>query len=271
MNEPNDRTLTKEEARARDAVRTLPAPAADEAFRANLKAAFADGSIAARPRRIVPLPWYRRIGAGWIVAPAAAAAAVLIAIVLNAPPAWNVTASRGDGAVVVDGRSIPIDHVADLDRALRPGAHVVVPEGGELQLVSADRLMLLATSGTEFVVPRAPGRWFQRTVNASVRHGTLRVATEPGFAGAKLMVTTPEAAVEVLGSTLAIICESTGTCVCVLDGDVHVGPLGGGMERVEGGMRRYVYNDGRPPEMHEMRPDERVKLTQLREQASHRI
>ncbi len=271
MNEPNDQT-TPAERRARDAVRGLSEPAADPAFRARLKASFADGTIAARPRRIVPLPWYRRAAAGWLVPPLAAAAAVLVAVVLNAGPSWTVAGGFGDGVVLVDGRPIPMNHVADLDRAMHPGARVVVPEGGEVRLASADHLMLLATSGTEFVVPRVPGRWFRRTVHASVRHGTLRVTTQPGFAGAKLMVTTPEAAIEVTGSTLAIICEAQGTCVCVLDGDVHVGPVGGDdMRRVEGGMRRYLFNDGRAPEMDQMRPDERVKLTMFREQASHRI
>jgi hypothetical protein len=61
-----------------------------------------------------------------------------------------------------------------------------------------------------------------------------------------------------------VICEPQGTCVCVLEGRVMVGPKDGTMERVDGGHRRYVFADGRPPEMAEMRPTEHSPLGEMR-------
>jgi len=267
MTEPNQ-DPTPAERRARDAVRALPEPRADEAFRARLEHAFTTGAFPEPARRIVPLPWYRRSPVAWIAVPAAAAAALVLVLTLNQGPRWELMAAQGAGNAVVDGRPIPLTHPGDLARALRGGARVVVPPDAELTLVSGDRLMVLATAGTEFVVPDAPGRWFGRSVAASIEHGTLRVSTRAGFPGSRLAIMTPEAAVEVTGSTLAVICEEAGTCVCVLDGGVSVGPRGGDMVPVPGGMRRYVFNDGRAPEMDEMRPMERVKLTDFRERAS---
>jgi len=266
MSEPNQERSAAER-RAQEAVRGLPPVSADPVFRARLAGSFASGDFPAQAPRIVPLPGYRRGPVAWIAVPAAAAAALVFALVLNQGPRWTLTAAEGGGNVVVDGRPIPMTHPADLARALRGGARVVVPEGAELHLANADRMMIVATAGTEFVLPAAPGRWYGRTVGAFVRYGTLRVSTRPGFAGSRLVVTTPEARVEVAGSTLAIICEEAGTCVCVLDGAVAVGPLAGDMEQVPGGMRRFVFTDG-STEMDEMRPMERMKLTDFREEAA---
>lgn len=268
MNEPNQ-DLTPAERRARDAVRALPEARAADAFRARLEQAFTTGAFPEPARRIVPLPWYRRGPVAWIAVPVTAAAALMVALLLNTGPRWELAGAAGAGNVLVDGRPIPMNHAADLARALRGGARVTVPADAELTLSNADRMMLLATAGTEFVVPAAPGRWFGREVEASIDRGTLRLSTMAGFAGSRLKVMTPEAAVEVTGSTLAIICEEAGTCVCVLDGGVAVGARGGDMVPVPDGMRRYVFNDGRAPEMDEMRPMERVKLTDFRARASH--
>jgi hypothetical protein len=62
-----------------------------------------------------------------------------------------------------------------------------------------------------------------------------------------------------------VICESTGTCVCVHDGVVKVRAHGGSMEAVTHGRRRYVFNDGRPPESAEIRPVEDTKLGEFRD------
>jgi len=55
--------------------------------------------------------------------------------------------------------------------------------------------------------------------------------------------------------------------VCVLDGMVRVGEPGGEMEMVQGGRRKFVFNDGRPIERAEMRPVEQVELARFREHA----
>jgi hypothetical protein len=51
----------------------------------------------------------------------------------------------------------------------------------------------------------------------------------------------------------------------VLDGTVRVGARGAAAEVVASGRRRYVFNDGRPPESAEIRPVELEELGKFRE------
>ena len=273
-------TLTPGEARARDALRQLPRPEADPAFRARLKREFVSGSItsllgdAARRAagagsgRVVRGPW-----AAWAprLAWAAAAAAIVAASVLaiNHGPRWQVSGVTGSGIAVVGQRPIPLEHVAELAQALRPGLRIQVPPGASLELTAPGTLMIQVAAGTEMVLPESPGRWFGRRVTAEVRRGELRITTGASFHGARLAVNTPEARVEVTGTTLAVICEPMGTCVCALEGRVGVAARGASMEMVTGGHRRFVFNDGRPPEMAEMRATERAPLGELRQRAGN--
>jgi ferric-dicitrate binding protein FerR (iron transport regulator) len=267
MNEFKESDLNPAETRAREAVRALPGATPDPAFRARLAESFKSGAFPAPGRRIVPLPWYRRGVISWIAVPAAAAAALAVVMVLNQGPRWELAASEGAGVVVVDDRPIPMNHTEDLRRALHPGAKVSIPEGGEVRIAAGKDLLILATAGTDFVMPAAPGRWFGRSVATRMERGTLRVTTGGGFPGGRLVVATPDADVEVTGSTLAIICEPAGTCVCVLDGHVMVGSSPNDRVEVAGGMRRFIFGDGREPVLDEMRPMERTKLTMFRDQA----
>jgi ferric-dicitrate binding protein FerR (iron transport regulator) len=75
----------------------------------------------------------------------------------------------------------------------------------------------------------------------------VRIVTGPRFRGAVLRVVTPEADVEVIGTTLAVIRDATATCVCAFEGSVRMGPRTLELETVPPGMRRFLYNDGRPP------------------------
>ncbi len=260
-------TLTLDERRARDAVRALPRPEPDPALRARLRADFLDGTLRSPFERATPrtrpaagpLAWLRPLA--W----AAAAAALLIVVVMaNRGPVWQLETVRGDGIAVVDQQPIPLTHREQLARALRGGSTVVVPPGATLELAAAGNLMLQVTAGTEARLPAVPGRWFGREVNALVRHGEVLFTTGPSFHGARLAVATPEAHVMVTGTTLAVICEATGTCVCVLDGRVQVGTGPADMRPVEAGHRRYVFKDGRTPEMADMRDTEHLPLTDLR-------
>jgi len=83
-----------------------------------------------------------------------------------------------------------------------------------------------------------------------------------------------DAMILVKGTTLAVIMEPTGTCVCVLEGEVMVGargesagPEGSGgdaMMPVTSGQRGYVFRDGRTPERADIRPTELVALAKFR-------
>lgn len=263
MNEDSPLELSEPQRRARDAVRSLPAPEADPAFRARLAREFAAGTVA--PPRPRVLPWFRRRGLARVWVPAAAAAALAIAVgVANRGPAWRVTAVTGEGVAVVDGRPVPLGHLDELRRLVRPGARVRVPDGARIEITSPERAVVEFTPGTDVTVPEVPGRWFARRVSAEVRAGELRITTGRAFHGARLSISTPEAMVQVTGTTLAVICDPDGTCVCVLEGTVRVGPHGGDMVAVGHGHRRFVYNDARPPETAAIRPVEQVELTRLR-------
>ena len=255
---------TPEEARAREALaleRPRPAPA----FRERLKRDFVTGRIGEGRALVLPVAWHRR--PAWRLALVSAAAGLLVVTVLSANrgSGWTVMATRGDGVAIVDLAPVPLGHREDLAHRLRAGARLTVPTGGEVELASASGLVVQVTAGTEFTLPAVPGRWIGRGVRAAVRHGEIRVTTGSAFHGARLRVDTPEAAVEVTGTTLAVICEPAGTCVCVYDGVVKVGPHGGVMEAVTAGRRRFVFNDGRAPESAEIRPTEVGKLGGFRD------
>lgn len=260
----NDRVdLTPDERRARDEVRALASPAAGAEFRARLSRAFASGTITAAPRpaarSYAANPWR------WAVVPVAAAAVFLIANALNRGPGWQLTKADGEGIAVVDGRPVPMNHTDELAHRLRPGARVQVPDGATLEITSARTLCVELTGGTDCALPGVPGRWWGREVAGEVKHGELRITSGMDFRGARLALTTPEAKVMVSGTTLAVICETGGTCVCVLEGRVMVGPIAGVMQSVGGGMLRYVFNDARPVALAPMREVERVKLGAFRD------
>jgi ferric-dicitrate binding protein FerR (iron transport regulator) len=258
--------LTPEEKRASEAVRGLASPAADAAFRARLKRAFASGAIERVPERAPSrIPFWRHPVLGWAM-PVAAAAALLLVGVMNLGPRWELVSSRGAGEVVVDGVPVSISDMNGLERRLKRGVRLKLPSDGQIEVAIPGQVALQVTPGTDVTLPAAAGRWFGRGTRASVAHGEVRITTGKAFHGARLAVETPEAMVEVTGTTLAVICEPTGTCVCVLEGRVRVAAQAEGAgAMVTEGHRRYVFNDARAPESAEIRPTEMVPLREFRE------
>ncbi len=265
MRELETENLTEVQRRAREAVRALSTPAADPEFRARLKHEFVTGEFGTAPRRVERLPWTLRPMTRWTVGAAAAAASLVAVLALNQSPEWRLSGGGGEAIAVVDGRPVPMAHAEELARLVRPGARVRIPDTRGLELMSAGQMAIELSPGTDFTVPAVPGRWFARHVSAEVRDGRLHLTTGAGFRGATLAITTPEARVLVTGTTLAVICGPGGTCVCVLEGTVHVGPSSGAMMPVAHGHRGFVYDDGRPPQTFEILGPERTSLTAFRE------
>lgn len=259
--------LTPDEQRARDAVRSLDRPRPAPEFRARLREQFTSGTLeSAAPALIYRIPWHRHALTRWGAVAVSAAAAVLIVALLNRAPAWTLEAVRGQGIVLIDGSPVPAVHGEELARRLRSGAFVQLPAGVELEIASRGQIAVQLTAGTHASVPSAPGRWFARRASGEVRSGEIRVTTGAGFRGAELAIETPEARVEVHGTTFAVICEPAGTCVCVMEGELAVGTRGGqGMTKVPAGRRRYVFADGRPEESAEMRHTEHAPLGDFRD------
>jgi hypothetical protein len=185
---------------------------------------------------------------------------------MNLGPRWQLVSSRGAGEVVVDGVPVSISDMNGLERRLKHGARLRLPNEGQIELAIPGQVALQVAPGTDDTRPAAAGRWFGRGTRASVAHGEVRITTGKAFYGARLAVETPEAMVQVTGTTLAVICEPTGTCVCVLEGSVRVAAQAGGAGvPVSEGHRRYVFNDARAPESAEIRPTEIGALQEFRE------
>ena len=226
-------------------------------------------------RRILPFPIPKpgrpRFAA---VLAAAAAIAVVVGILGNRGPEWRVLEVVGTGEVQADGEPIPVERTHQLAERIHPGVELIVPSTASLQIAAGSDLAMEILPGTRFTVPPAPPRWFLRKSELFARSGEMRITTGPTFPGAKLEVHTPEAMVQVHGTTLAVIMEPTGTCVCVLEGEVMVGargeaagPEGAGgsaMMPITAGRRGYIFHDGRTPERAEIRPTELTELARFR-------
>jgi ferric-dicitrate binding protein FerR (iron transport regulator) len=254
------------EARARERLRSATRPVAPAAWRERLKREFVSGDFASKAV-VVPLPAARRPHrVRWVVGFAAAATVTIVAAALNQAPPWTALPSAGTGTLYVNGEPLPVRDTAGLTRRLRPGSRLKLQSTEDLDLVSSGVLAMQLSPGTEAVLPSPPGRWFGRAGRASVDRGNLRVTTGRRFGGSRLAIITPEATVHVSGTTLAVIAESTGTCVCVLEGTAHVRPHRGTMTRVTPGTRVDIARGGhRAPTTGEIRLAERPKLVDLRD------
>ena len=265
-----------DETRGREATRELSTAPADPAFRGRLGAAFASGAIdpesaaEAAPSRARPVD-ARRPGSRFsrlLAALAATAALVLVgagAWAFNPGPRWQVAeGQQAHGNVLIDDEPVPADDFASLNDALVEGSKIEWNGDGDLELVSRGQLALAIVPGTQMRLPAPPPRWFTRTSGGRVESGEIRLTSGTRFHGARLTIATPQASVVMTGTTLAVIQEPMGTCVCVLEGSVHVMAGTHDMGMVPGGQRQTVFADGRAPERAEMRPVERVKLAEMR-------
>lgn len=274
--------LTPAQERAREAVVGLADPPPAPEFRAALKQAFVTGEFAVpaaapagrpeqaeRPRTFLglrPATWR------WALAPAAMAAVSLVLVLADRGPAWRLARTTGTGVAVIDDWPVPINHREELRFRLRPGARIRMPEtDGTIEIASRGALAIELLPGADVVLPQPPGRWFQRGTRAELRRGHVRVTSGSRFRGGRLEIVTPEVEVEMTGTSFAVICEPTGTCVCVHEGRVRVGPPGGERVEVAAGERRFVFNDGRPPEHAGIRPGEPPALESLRRRNAPRL
>lgn len=259
--------------RARLAVASLETPPADRAFRSALKASFANGAIEAtaeqRPRTVATrrVSWWRPPVLTWAAAPLAMAALAIALVLGDRGPRWEVVAASGTGIAIVDDRPVPMNHLDDLRLRVHAGSRIRVPEDGTLEIASRGNLALHVAPGTDMTVPGSPGRWFQRAVRGAIRSGEMRITSGSRFHGASLTIASPETQVLVTGTTLAVIREPQGTCVCVLEGTVRVGNEGA-MVEVPRGERRFVFNDGRPPETAAIRETEIAPLGAFHEKCA---
>ncbi len=252
------------EARVRAALLALPQAEADAHYRARLRAQFMNGAFepgVESVARISPLP-----RSAWFGTALAVAASLVLAVLLfDQGPAWQVTRVGGPSAMLVGDRLVAFKDAATLSAALAHGGHVRLPAGGTLELVAPGSIAMSLSEGSDVVIPRAPGRWFGRSVRAEVRNGEAFITTGRAFHGSHLTVTTEEATVEVVGTSFAVLRHPEGTCVCVMEGTVRVGPIGESMVEVGAGLRRFCY----PRAL--ARPSEAAPILGYSEHALHEL
>lgn len=246
-----------------------PRAVARPAFRERLRDEFVRDAISGSDRA-APRRERRRAPLVWATAMAAMAALVIIGLRLNAGPAWTVAATSGSGVVHVDGRAIALPSSEELARALKPGSRVQLPEGAQIDLALPGSVLLQIVGGSDVTLPGSPGRWFARSMRASLESGELRVSTGTAFPGTRFEVVTPEARAVVTGTTLAVLRQPDASCVCVFDGSVAM-QSGALSEVVLEGTRRSVFRDGSAPLVEPIRPMETMKLSMLRDQATREL
>jgi hypothetical protein len=264
MTRSGDHDLDRDQKRAREMIRGLPTPKADATFRDRLKRGFVDGTIStpARPER--EASWFPKPVVISIALSAAAVIFLLFLSVANRGPSWELLRPESGAELRVDGEPIDLDRLEAAQDRLRPGATIEVEGSADITLSCAGHILFQLPPGSEIRLPSQPKRWLGRDLQTELTRGRLRIVTGEDFAGARLTVRTPDASVEVLGTTLAVILEDYGTCVCVMHGTVRAATADYTAETIPEGMRKVFYNDGRPPETDSMRPDERMKLEGMR-------
>ena len=248
---------TPDERLAEELVKRLPRVAADPEFRERLRREFRSGRLA-----------HRRHGR-WRLWTAAAVVLIAVSavVVFSVRDAgWTVIASEGAGTVRVDGRPMAAIDTVRLAAALGPGTLIETDARTELRLVSADTLALVVTANSVVRLPAVPGQWWTGSAPAVVARGELRGVTGRRFTGRRLRVELPDAAVEISGTTFAVIRNAEGSCVCVLEGTVTMRDATGtaGVMPLH---RRVVPPRGEPPRDEPIRTMERMKLEMLRNQA----
>lgn len=156
---------------------------------------------------------------------AAAAAVLVIAVLLPREPQWELSLIEGDGLLEVAGfdELIPVeDFIENVDGFLEAG--VIHTRGNRLELTLPGELVVELTPASTIDAaglearPRG-GRWGLR-----IEQGEAFVSKSPTTRGRPLVIQTFDGDVEVLGTSLGVLCTPDFTCVCVAEGEVEVKP-----------------------------------------------
>lgn len=242
MSEHTD-NLDEQQRLAQDAVRSLSQPTADPEFRVRLKDEFVSGAIEETGGRS------SRLGSVWLGWSALAAAAVVTFALLgfNRLPGPELASASGTGSVFVDGREIAAHRTGVIGDVLRVGARVQVGEGVELDVVYPGTMMMRLAAGTDLVLPERPGRWFRRTVEASLAAGEVCLRTGPDLAGGGVVLRTDEGLAVVRGTLISVARTEDVTCICLVEGSASVECAGNDLGDLAAGRRWVLFRDGSEP------------------------
>ena len=255
----------------RKSIRSLPEDRPDPNYRARMREAFVRGDVTAMPKRSArpgssaPL----RSPLRYLVAGAAVAACIVAAVVWNRAPTWSFVSVSGSGNIVVDGTIFAATDHAEWKSRLNSGARVETGDDVQLELRNDDACFLVYTPGTSATIPARSSRWRTQKMNLSVEQGEVRATTGPGFDGTILEFATEEASVIVTGTTVAVIRNAEGTCLCVLEGTSTIKPTSSvdGL-RVPAGRRYAVTPHSSSQTLEPLSDMETMKLGMLRDRGN---
>jgi ferric-dicitrate binding protein FerR (iron transport regulator) len=208
----------------------LPPVRARAEFQAELQRRFVDAPIpvAAPPpsRSFAPIEAPPR-RSRWLQIVTIAAAAGIAVLLWRWPyaPNWTVLGGSRFDHVTVDGKSFTFDQREELAAALHDGVEIDTGEG-QLDLRLDQRVALHLGSQTTLMLVRVPEPAMGAEITLEAKNGSVAVVTGPEFAGAGLVVRSPDADARVVGTEFAVDIFAAGTCVCCAAGHVRVLPVG---------------------------------------------
>jgi hypothetical protein len=266
MSEREAQDLSPEQERARKAIRSLPLVEAEPGFRERLKADFVAGRLGgAESPQGGGRPGRERRGfrLGWLLVPAALAVVVFVAAaIFNRGPAPKLADVIGDGTVTVDGQTFATAERVPMAQAIQTGSSLETSEGVDVDLMYGRTMAVRLMSGVA-TIPAAPARWFGKKQQCWLDSGELDVLTGPDFRGGELVIATADGTIEITGTIVSVYCDTSLTCVCVLEGTASVGVDAADMEPVPAGKRKVMFSDGRAPLVTDIAPAHRDHMIEF--------
>ena len=258
MNQHKDRP----DPELQDAIRDLPAPRPDPAYRDRTRKMFLGQT------RFETEHFDRDITArAWAWSGAALAAAAAIAIIIFSLPgatAWQVLDSAS--TVTVNGVEIPVSQMAGVD--LHPGTRIRTSSDGELRLVVPDAVSFVLGPNTEVTVGSSKGFLGSPGLTAVVHEGNTWGSTGPDFPSSGFEIETAQADIRITGTTFAVLSDNDTTCVCVLSGTVEVTTRGtGNSVLVPPEQQLFVPTGDQPARLVALTPAQRDRLTEIKKLA----
>lgn len=256
MNEHNDRP----DPELQDALRNVPAPKPDPAYRERTRKMFL-GETQFETKR-----FDRAITArAWAWSGGALAAAAAIAVLLFSlpgPTAWQVLDTASAGTVTVNGVEIPVSQLAGVD--LHPGTRIRGSSEGEVRLVVPDAVSFVLGPNTEVTVGSSKGFLGSPALTAVVHEGTTWGTTGPDFPSSGFEIETAQADIRITGTTFAVLSDSDTTCVCVLSGTVEVTARStGNSVLVPPEQQLFVPTGDQPARLEAITSSQRERLTEI--------
>jgi hypothetical protein len=213
----------------------------------------------------------------WVTIALPLAAIVLYAgaRVLRHATAWRFADLRGEAGLSWNGVSYGAADSNALAPALAQGGAFVMGDGTELEFLHPGDLAVGLAGGSAGTITAPPRRLGERAVRIRLERGEARISTGVRFRGTRMAVETPEAELDVGGTTLAVTVAPEGTAVAVLAGAVRLRERGGGRGAAGGGPggevvvpeggRYFLYRGARSPERADLSPEEAERLTRFLE------